>query len=154
MGVSRIKQDISPVSLESSKLCLDLKHWFSFVFEPYLISFSIPFLADFIYLLVHSILNCLSCRRVYSPGSWQTHLDFSEASQNQCVRNWPHYPPPAKSASLQYPLSENGQSWKACSVKKHEIWDVPGGPVVKDLPCSATDAGLIPGLGRFHMQSN
>jgi len=26
--------------------------------------------------------------------------------------------------------------------------------VVKDLPCNATDAGLIPGLGRFHMQSN
>ena len=26
--------------------------------------------------------------------------------------------------------------------------------MVKDLPCNAMDAGLIPGLGRFHMQSN
>ena len=25
--------------------------------------------------------------------------------------------------------------------------DFPGGPVVKNLPCNAEDAGLIPGLG-------
>ena len=27
----------------------------------------------------------------------------------------------------------------------------PGGPVVKNLPCNAGDAGLIPGLGRSRM---
>ena len=29
--------------------------------------------------------------------------------------------------------------------------DFPGGPVAKNLPASAGDTGLIPGLGRFHM---
>jgi len=29
--------------------------------------------------------------------------------------------------------------------------DFPGGPVVKNLPASAGDTGLIPGLGRFHV---
>ena len=33
--------------------------------------------------------------------------------------------------------------------------DFPGGGVVKNLPASAGDMGLIPGLGRSHMlQSN
>ena len=30
--------------------------------------------------------------------------------------------------------------------------EFPGGPVVKNLPANAGDAGLIPGLGRFHTQ--
>ena len=29
--------------------------------------------------------------------------------------------------------------------------DFPGGPVVKNLPASARDMSLIPGLGRSHM---
>ena len=29
--------------------------------------------------------------------------------------------------------------------------DFPGGPVVKNLPASAGDMGLIPGSERFHM---
>ena len=32
--------------------------------------------------------------------------------------------------------------------------DFAGGPVVKNLPANAGDTGLIPGLGRFHMQSS
>ena len=31
------------------------------------------------------------------------------------------------------------------------LLDFPGGPVVKNPPANAGDAGLIPGLGRFHM---
>ena len=32
---------------------------------------------------------------------------------------------------------------------------LPGGPVVKNLPCNAGDKGSIPGLGKSHMlQSN
>ena len=34
-------------------------------------------------------------------------------------------------------------------VKNHE--DLPGGPVVKNLPCSAGDTGSIPGPERSHM---
>ena len=30
------------------------------------------------------------------------------------------------------------------------VWGLPGGPLVKDLPASAGDTGLIPSLG-FHM---
>ena len=30
-------------------------------------------------------------------------------------------------------------------------WDLPGGLVVKNLPCSAGDTGLIPGPGSSHM---
>ena len=26
-------------------------------------------------------------------------------------------------------------------------WDFPGGPVIKNLPCNAGDAGSIPGWG-------
>ena len=32
-----------------------------------------------------------------------------------------------------------------------DIQDFPGGPVVKSLPASVGDLGLIPGLGRYHM---
>ena len=34
---------------------------------------------------------------------------------------------------------------------KMDNQDFPGGPVVKNLPASAGDMGLIPGMGRFHM---
>ena len=38
---------------------------------------------------------------------------------------------------------------------KSQLKDFPGGPVVKKLPASGGDPGLIPGLGRSHMlQSN
>ena len=38
---------------------------------------------------------------------------------------------------------------------KNELWDFPGGTVVKNLPANAGDMGLIPGPGRSHMpQSN
>ena len=30
---------------------------------------------------------------------------------------------------------------------KHHSWDFFGGPVVKNLPCNAGEAGLIPGWG-------
>ena len=33
-------------------------------------------------------------------------------------------------------------------------WDFPGGSVVKNLPASAGDAGLIPGLGRYPGEGN
>ena len=32
--------------------------------------------------------------------------------------------------------------------------DVPGGPVVKNLPVDAGKTGSIPGPGRFHMPQN
>ena len=38
---------------------------------------------------------------------------------------------------------------KATSQEKSE--DIPGGPVVKNLPASAGDVSLIPGPGRSHM---
>ena len=38
---------------------------------------------------------------------------------------------------------------------KGYMWEFPGGKVVKNLPASAVDTGLSPGLGRSHMpQSN
>ena len=36
-----------------------------------------------------------------------------------------------------------------------QLWDFPGGAVVKNLPANAGDKGLSPGPGRSHMpQSN
>ena len=32
-------------------------------------------------------------------------------------------------------------------IKRLDIWDFPGGPVVKNPPSNAGDAGLIPGWG-------
>jgi len=32
-----------------------------------------------------------------------------------------------------------------------KYWDVPSGPVVKNLPDNAGDLGSVPGLGRSHM---
>ena len=32
-------------------------------------------------------------------------------------------------------------------LKKESLWDFPGGPVVKNLPCKAGYVGLIPGQG-------
>ena len=41
------------------------------------------------------------------------------------------------------------------TVVKSKMRDLPGGPVVKNLPANARDMGSIPGQGRFHMsQSN
>ena len=37
------------------------------------------------------------------------------------------------------------------SVQRMVSWDFAGGPVVKNLPVNAGDAGSIPGPGRFHM---
>ena len=34
---------------------------------------------------------------------------------------------------------------------RQNLGDFHGGPVVKNLPASAGDMGLIPGLQRFHM---
>ena len=31
------------------------------------------------------------------------------------------------------------------------LWDFPGGPVVKNLPCDARDTAFIPGPERSHM---
>ena len=33
---------------------------------------------------------------------------------------------------------------------KTTVWDLPGGPVVKNPPDNARDTGLIPGPGGFH----
>ena len=38
--------------------------------------------------------------------------------------------------------------WGRCSMDHHFNTDFPGGSLVKDLPASAGDMGLIPGLGR------
>ena len=35
--------------------------------------------------------------------------------------------------------------------EKKKILDFPGGPLVRNLPASAEDAGLVSGLGRFHV---
>ena len=32
----------------------------------------------------------------------------------------------------------------------NDVWDLPGGPVVKNPPARARDVGLIPDWGRFH----
>ena len=34
-----------------------------------------------------------------------------------------------------------------CFIKTINLWDFPGGPVVKNLPSNAGDAGSIPGQG-------
>ena len=34
--------------------------------------------------------------------------------------------------------------------QKNKPQDLPGGPVVKNLPANAEDMGSIPGPGRFH----
>ena len=31
--------------------------------------------------------------------------------------------------------------------KEGQTWDFPSGPLIKNLPCNAGDAGSIPGLG-------
>ena len=36
---------------------------------------------------------------------------------------------------------------KNCKTKRRGWWDFPGGPEVKNPPCSGGDTGLIPGLG-------
>ena len=42
---------------------------------------------------------------------------------------------------------EKGKVLKSIS----QIQNLPRGPVVKNLPATAGDMGLIPGPGRFHM---
>ena len=37
--------------------------------------------------------------------------------------------------------------WPDTIFSKSKIWDFPGGPVVKNLPSSGGDVGLIPGWG-------
>ena len=37
---------------------------------------------------------------------------------------------------------------------KKDLWDFPGGAVVKNLPANAGDMGLSPGPGRSHMPRN
>ena len=36
-------------------------------------------------------------------------------------------------------------------ISLRENRDIPGSPVVKNLPANIRDMGFIPGLGRFHM---
>ena len=38
-----------------------------------------------------------------------------------------------------------------CKLLSVSLWVLPGGPVVENLPASAGDASLIPGLGRSHV---
>ena len=66
------------------------------------------------------------------------------------------------------PLAANGVKKDSCTDRQMEKWrdygpgtsslhpqeaggDVPGGPVVKNLPANAGDMGSIPDSGRFHM---
>ena len=43
----------------------------------------------------------------------------------------------------------------ALRLRKTDLTDFPGGPVVKNLPANAGGMGLIPSRGRFHiLQSN
>ena len=37
------------------------------------------------------------------------------------------------------------------ATEKFTLRDLPGGPVVKNLPANAGDTGLTPGPGRSHM---
>ena len=40
-------------------------------------------------------------------------------------------------------------------ITNYKNWDLPGGPMVKNLPAGEGDMGLSPGLGKSHMpQSN
>ena len=51
---------------------------------------------------------------------------------------------------------DKGQRWTAYndkgdnSSRRHNSWDFPSGPVVKNLPCKAGEAVSVPGLGRSH----
>ena len=47
--------------------------------------------------------------------------------------------------------SNNAQHYWYLDIYKMYIRDFPGGPVVENSPANAGDAGLIPGLRRFHM---
>ena len=52
----------------------------------------------------------------------------------------------------QYPMTNhNGEEYFFLNVYKREIWDFPGGTVVRNPPAHAGDAGLIPGPGRSHV---
>jgi len=42
-------------------------------------------------------------------------------------------------------------SWQRKIIQKDRNWDLPGGPVVKNLPANAGDTDWIPGAGRSHM---
>ena len=46
---------------------------------------------------------------------------------------------------------QNKSSASLLTSKPISSWDLPGGPVVKNLPANARDAGSIPGPGRSHM---
>ena len=47
------------------------------------------------------------------------------------------------------------QSLHGFEVKKTDLTDFPGGPVVKNPPANAEGMGSVPGWGRFHvLQSN
>ena len=39
------------------------------------------------------------------------------------------------------------------AIEKFTLRDLPGGPVVKNLPANAGDMGLVPAPGRFHISS-
>ena len=46
-------------------------------------------------------------------------------------------------------------SWMRLMPFIKEVWDFPGGAVIKNPPANAGDTGSIPGPGRSHMpQSN
>ena len=52
-------------------------------------------------------------------------------------------------------VPERKKKFRRVILKFINIWDFPGGPVVKNPPANAGDTGLIPGPGRFHtLQGN
>ena len=61
------------------------------------------------------------------------------------VGPWSHQEPTEKQSNY-----ETDSLRSACLVNNHRE-DFPGGPVVKNPPANAKDAGFIPDPGRFHM---
>ena len=94
------------------------------------------------------------------PGMWHPCFLLSDVLPN-IVLNQCRKPKQTDDqwGCLLSPTGAEGDQWNTLRMKL--FWQkegsaeaFPGGPVVKYPPCSARDAGSIPGLGGFHMPCN
>ena len=53
--------------------------------------------------------------------------------------------------NLQSTFHERKKREKLTFIKSKDVWDFPGGAVVKNPPANAGDTGSSPGPGRSHM---
>ena len=76
---------------------------------------------------------------------------------------WPHVASTESSSNCSSNVSDvlvRNNKFMCCrgpeaTVVQSKMRDLPGGPVVRNLPANARHMGSIPGQGRFHMaQSN